>query len=75
MGIELAYINTKHPDFTEAGLVHKTISDNLDSDIRKMNIRETTPGVSTIKQVVNQTEGDRVSYGWATQLSAAHCSH
>jgi hypothetical protein len=27
MCIELAYINTKHPDFTEAHLIHKTLSE------------------------------------------------
>ena len=27
MCIELAYINTKHPDFTEAHLIHKALSE------------------------------------------------
>lgn len=27
MSIELAYINTKHPDFTEAHLIHKALSE------------------------------------------------
>lgn len=26
VGIELAYINTKHPDFHEAGLIHKALT-------------------------------------------------
>lgn len=26
VGIELAYINTKHPDFQEAGLIHKALT-------------------------------------------------
>jgi len=26
VGIELAYINTKHPDFHEAGLIHRALT-------------------------------------------------
>ena len=26
VGIELAYINTKHPDFHEAGLIHQALT-------------------------------------------------
>lgn len=26
VGIELAYINTKHPDFHEAGVIHKALT-------------------------------------------------
>jgi len=26
VGIELSYINTKHPDFSEAGLIHRVFS-------------------------------------------------
>jgi hypothetical protein len=26
VGIELAYINTKHPDFLEAGLIHRALT-------------------------------------------------
>nr|WCA47176.1 dynamin-related protein 1 [Phascolosoma esculenta] len=36
VAIELAYINTKHPDFKEAGLVHKALTENLDHEMRKM---------------------------------------
>ena len=36
VNIELAYINTKHPDFKEAGLVHKALTESLDQDMRKM---------------------------------------
>ncbi|CAH1784568.1 unnamed protein product [Owenia fusiformis] len=35
--IELAYINTKHPDFTEASLVHRALTDNINNDIQKFN--------------------------------------
>lgn len=40
MGIELAYINTKHPDFTEAGLVHRALTDGLRENIHNMKIQE-----------------------------------
>ena len=30
MGIELAYINTKHPDFHEAQVVHKAVTNDQD---------------------------------------------
>ena len=26
VGVELAYINTKHPDFHEAGLIHRALT-------------------------------------------------
>lgn len=37
VGIELAYVNTKHPDFTEASLIHRTFTESLDGDFRKQN--------------------------------------
>ena len=40
MQIELAYINTKHPDFTEAGLVHRSISESIERDMKKFNLQE-----------------------------------
>lgn len=36
VAVELAYINTKHPDFTEANLVHKTaVEDTQDRRLVK----------------------------------------
>jgi dynamin 1-like protein len=29
VGIELAYINTKHPDFHEAGIIHKALTGGI----------------------------------------------
>lgn len=29
VAIELAYVNTKHPDFTEASLINRSMTDNL----------------------------------------------
>ncbi|XP_074646094.1 dynamin-1-like protein [Tubulanus polymorphus] len=37
VAIELAYINTKHPDFSEATLIHKSLTDNIETDIRRFN--------------------------------------
>ena len=38
--IELAYINTKHPDFTEASVVHRALTESMEPDLKKMNIRD-----------------------------------
>lgn len=38
--IELSYINTKHPDFTEAGLVNKAFNESMDLDNRKVTVKE-----------------------------------
>ena len=40
--IELAYVNTKHPDFSEATLVHKVLTDGsgVDADMKKLNLRQ-----------------------------------
>lgn len=40
VNIELAYINTKHPDFTEATVVHRALTEHMDNDVKKLNIRE-----------------------------------
>lgn len=34
VGIELAYINTKHPDFHEAGLIHRALTNGDTRDQR-----------------------------------------
>ncbi|XP_064632895.1 dynamin-1-like protein [Lineus longissimus] len=39
--IELAYINTKHPDFTEASLVHRTLTENLAADAERRSSKQT----------------------------------
>jgi len=37
VAIELAYINTKHPDFEEAKMIYRGMSDDLDgADYRKL---------------------------------------
>ena len=42
MGIELAYINTKHPDFTEAGLVHRALTEGLRDDMHRLKLQDQT---------------------------------
>ena len=42
VSIELAYINTKHPDFTEAGLVHRALTDGLREDMHRMKLQDQT---------------------------------
>ena len=42
MGIELAYINTKHPDFAEAGLVHRALTEGLREDMHRMKLQDQT---------------------------------
>ncbi len=49
MAIELSYINTKHPDFTEAHLVHRAMTDGLPQDMRNINLQ-------TAKGIVVQEE-------------------
>ena len=58
MAIELAYINTKHPDFTEATYLHKTLTEGLDPDKRKMQVVKPEP--ATARQGVPD---ERVSGG------------
>jgi hypothetical protein len=38
VAIELSYINTKHPDFTEAGVIHKKLTEAMDGDMKKMAV-------------------------------------
>ena len=44
MAIELSYINTKHPDFTEANILHRTLmGDNPEtvaSDVKRISVRD-----------------------------------
>jgi len=39
VSIELSYINTKHPDFTEAGAIHKKLTDTMEHDMRKISVK------------------------------------
>lgn len=50
MAIELAYINTKHPDFDEAKLIYRGMSDDMMSDIEP---KTKTVSHSLAKQVSN----------------------
>ncbi len=50
VGIELAYINTKHPDFTEAGLVHRALTDGLRDNLKIQKIQDQS----------NKTDDNRV---------------
>ena len=59
MAIELAYINTKHPDFTEAVYIHKTLTEGGESDRRKMPVVNSEP--VKLRQSVGMAE-ERVSY-------------
>ena len=62
VNIELSYINTKHPDFTEAGLVHKALTDSLEPDMRKVAIQapNQTPQIQGIPQKQVGAGEDRV---------------
>ena len=53
VGIELAYINTKHPDFEEARLIYRGLTDDFQdsSDLRKVSMHNAIVGSSN-KQVV-----------------------
>lgn len=53
VGIELAYINTKHPDFHEAGAIHKALTGG---DYIPM---ATAPSNPTQVQVKPQRDGSR----------------
>ena len=59
MAIELAYINTKHPDFTEAVYLHKQLTEGGESDRRKMPVVNSEP--VKLRQSVGMAE-ERVSY-------------
>ena len=55
MAIELAYVNTRHPDFDEARLIYRGLTDDgVDSsDLRKVSVHNAmTHGGTTGKQVV-----------------------
>lgn len=56
MCIELAYINTKHPDFTEAHLIHKTLSEGN-------NLGHTLDHRSSDHHKVQDTKSKQVSFG------------
>ncbi len=58
--IELAYINTKHPDFTEASLIQKALTNgDLDRNIENkvQAVQSATAGVSSM-QISSQTVGN-----------------
>lgn len=54
MSIELAYINTKHPDFAEAHSVHKTAVE--DTQERRMVAKEGTPAKVPLPEVLDNKE-------------------
>ena len=64
MCIELAYVNTKHPDFTEASLVHRALTETLDNEVKKLNIRENMArqgtSVPAAEEVVSNNASKRV---------------
>ena len=57
--IELAYINTKHPDFTEAGLVHKALTDGLREDLHRIKLQD---------QTNKQQDENRVRFVYTCQI-------
>ncbi|CAF1355563.1 unnamed protein product [Adineta steineri] len=62
VGIELAYINTKHPDFHEAGLIHKALTGgdylmNTPKHDNRMNDESTLGRSSSMNQVLTQHNG------------------
>lgn len=57
VGIELAYINTKHPDFHEAQMVHKAVTN--DQDGLKQLQKEIA---HSNKQNYNEEKENRVRY-------------
>lgn len=54
VSIELAYINTKHPDFAEAHSVHKTAVE--DTQERRMVAKEGTPAKVPLPEVLDNKE-------------------
>ena len=38
LAIELAYVNTKHPDFSEAALIHRTVTEQQLDGIATMQV-------------------------------------
>lgn len=74
VNIELSYINTKHPDFTEAGLVNKALIESMEPDMRKVQIQAPTQMLpnSTMQQRQVGPGDDRVCVGWAA-LALCFC--
>ena len=54
MAIELAYINTKHPDFTEATLIHKSMTETMETELKKMQQRN-PPNEGPNRQLLDDT--------------------
>ena len=52
MAIELAYINTKHPDFTEASYIHKSLTEGIEQDKRKLQVVKPAPAPTPARQAV-----------------------
>jgi len=55
VAIELAYVNTRHPDFDEARLIYRGLTDDVvdSSDLRKVSVHNAmTHGTTASKQVV-----------------------
>lgn len=58
VAVELAYINTKHPDFTEAHLVHRSLTEGGSGEPRQL----TTTGSNLTKTFLErQNEETKVS--------------
>ena len=69
MGIELAYINTKHPDFAEAGLVHRALTDGLREDMHRMKLQDQT----NKQQDENRVRFDRKFKKSSSLMAYFHC--
>ncbi|KAK2176785.1 hypothetical protein NP493_640g02001 [Ridgeia piscesae] len=52
VAIELAYINTKHPDFTEASYIHKSLTEGIEQDKRKLQVVKPAPAPTPARQAV-----------------------
>ena len=53
VAIELSYINTKHPDFEEARLIYRGLTDDVSesNDLRKLSMQNAVMAVGPGKQV------------------------
>jgi hypothetical protein len=65
VGIELAYINTKHPDFHEAGVIHKALTGGDYT---------ATPNPHQVQPVQNKPQRD-ASRGKENRVSSIDISH
>lgn len=71
MSIELAYINTKHPDFEEAKLIYRGLSDELcdGPDHRKTAIQNAAAAVNKQVRILNLLFASEFSVAFSHSLS------